>query len=52
MNTRDMRSQLTNLKLHIDEIDSWMSQAMKMVHDLEEKIMDYEDSVLDMLVAI
>lgn len=44
MNMQEIKSYITTMKLHIDQIENWMVQASQMVYDLEEKIMDIEDA--------
>lgn len=44
MNLKEIKSYITTMKLHLDQIDRWMVQANQMVHDLEDNIMDIEDN--------
>ena len=43
MRIEEVRGLLTNLKIHIDQIESWTSQAIEMVYQIEETLFDIED---------
>jgi hypothetical protein len=43
MNVKEMSRLLHNLKIHLDQTETWVSQGMQMIYELEEKIMDIEE---------
>lgn len=43
MRIEEIRGLLTNLKIHIDQVESWMLQAIEMVYQIEETLFDIED---------
>lgn len=48
-NLKEIKKYITTMKLHIDQIDRWMTQANQMVYELEDKVMDMEDQKCDSL---
>lgn len=46
MNTRQVRSQLNDLKLHLGNIEEWVRQANDMIYQIEEMTFDYEDGAV------
>ena len=46
MTKQQIRSHLTTLKIHIDQIDDWVRQATDLVYAIEEGLLDSEDREL------
>lgn len=51
MTTNEIRSHLDTLKMHIDQLESWMRQATDMVYMIEEKLMDIEDEEIERMFS-
>lgn len=48
MHTHKIRKDLEQLKIHLDAIDDWVQQAMNMVYEIEDKlIQDNDPELLD-----
>ena len=48
MRTQDIRKQLMNMKMHLDEMDLWTRQAMNMIHQIEDNLFDVDDKKYEM----
>lgn len=42
MQLDEIRTNLTTLKMYMNKLDAWVSQASSMIHEIEERIMDLE----------
>ncbi len=42
-----LRNKMANIKLHVDQLETWCLQVNKMIYDLEEKLFDQEDADLN-----
>lgn len=43
MTDAKIRQELNTLKIHIDQLDIWSRQAMDMLYQLEEKLIDKQE---------
>ena len=43
MKVGEIRKYLTDLKIHVDQIENWTMQATDLIYQIEEQLFDIED---------
>jgi len=43
MNVAKVKKDLQTLKIHLDEMERWVSQTSNMIYEIEENILDMEE---------
>jgi len=47
MDTQEITKKIRTLKMHIDEMEDWMKQATEMLYDLEDKVLDMQERMIE-----
>jgi hypothetical protein len=50
-NTTDLKRKISLLKIHVDQLEDWCMQCMNLIYEIEEKILDQEETHIDELFS-